>query len=522
MESINIETKHYSFDTDQLSPTTLTSPYGPLSRSVSAASTGSIFSTSATSCTGRDSFGSSTSSIDSSTSQISSSCSSNNRQSFGFSEKQIKRGYVRPQGTDFADSAKCRQSVLNLGSIAHLQYYFARTGLLDGRGGRRAKKDGFQKYYKFTSPETSCHNLVTDSNDESMYEFSESCQNAVSERESMNSLTTEQETEYYSSDDEENHLHMLPPTVSTYNNQEKQIPRPPTLEELKEELEKTLSNAVKILAELKHDQASLPLSSAHPNESETNLQQSLGEIQGVQILDIMTLAIRAAKMYYTAHDCPARLASITSERHIRADLLSVMDVLRVMAMRKFSPGVTGEEIKAMDQWVASIYDILHREELLLEEERKECASWTWLDDRWNGSPAEREWAFLKSMDPDSKTLPPFKSVTEVDDDQLPTEFLKDLMTGLRLVKIHNNIVRRSKRTFGAIEKWHTDFRKPYRCTENLKFWIKAAELRFEVFLKIDIAGLVHGADRCIWKEFEDAILQWCGSVRRELTLELQL
>ena len=47
---------------------------------------------------------------------------------------------MRPQGTNFAASAQSRESVLSLGSIAHLQYYFARTGLLDGKGGRLAKK----------------------------------------------------------------------------------------------------------------------------------------------------------------------------------------------------------------------------------------------------------------------------------------------------------------------------------------------------------------------------------------------
>jgi hypothetical protein len=48
---------------------------------------------------------------------------------------------MRPQGTNFADSARNRDSVMSLGSIAHMQYYFARTGLLDGKGGQLAKGD---------------------------------------------------------------------------------------------------------------------------------------------------------------------------------------------------------------------------------------------------------------------------------------------------------------------------------------------------------------------------------------------
>jgi hypothetical protein len=42
---------------------------------------------------------------------------------------------MRPQGTEFSTSARSRESVMALGSIAHLQYFFAKTGLLDGRGG---------------------------------------------------------------------------------------------------------------------------------------------------------------------------------------------------------------------------------------------------------------------------------------------------------------------------------------------------------------------------------------------------
>ena len=50
-----------------------------------------------------------------------------------------RRGYMRPQATVFAESASKRESVQNLGTIAHLQYYFARTGLLDGKGAQLAK-----------------------------------------------------------------------------------------------------------------------------------------------------------------------------------------------------------------------------------------------------------------------------------------------------------------------------------------------------------------------------------------------
>jgi hypothetical protein len=167
--------------------------------------------------------------------------------------------------------------------------------------------------------------------------------------------------------------------------------------------------------------------------------------------------------------------------------------------------------------------MLKQEEAMEESEKKQRASWIWLDDSWNGDAVQRELAFMKSMDPDSDTLPEYTSVEEVQNDEdLPTKFLDDLRTGLRLVKLHNAVVKKSKRPFGAIDKWHTDFGKPYRSAENLRYWVKAAELRWEVVLKVDVMGVVNGSDRKAWKDFEAAIWKWCGKVREEITAELKV
>ncbi|POS85600.1 hypothetical protein EPUL_002142 [Erysiphe pulchra] len=540
MGSTSITPDHLSFNqcpSSSLTPPntiTSTSCYSPLSRSVSTASTGSVLS-SKTSCTGRESLGSTTSYSDSSVFQSSIySSKSGGRQSLGASEKPLRRGFVRPQGTNFAASARSRESVLSLGSIAHLQYYFARTGLLDGRGGRRARKKPEKDNLDFSASDISFISIDTASDTEPSCISAGSPPGSPLSRGRMNSpllgeIEDENEDEecFYTSEDDEELKNMLPPTVSTYNYREKYIPRLPSLEELKNELEKTLLDAKTVLDEIKLDSVStlqLPPhqepNSAIIHEKSSNTHQSWYEIQGLRILDVMTLAIRAAKMYYTAHDQPERLATIKSEREIRTDLLSVMEVLRNMATRNFDMGVKKDEQISMERWVASVYEILHREEILIEEERSQCANWTWLDDNWSGSIAEREWEFMKSMDPDSNSLPPFRSVDDLKDDELPSEFLADLMTGLRLVKIHNAVVRKSKRPFGAISRWHTDFRKPYRCTENLLFWIKAAELRFEVLLEVDVTSIVHGTNRKAWKDFEVAILTWCGTARREITLGL--
>ncbi|KAI0996913.1 hypothetical protein K3495_g11270 [Podosphaera aphanis] len=520
---------HESLYQDSENSISATGVYPQLSRSISAASTNSLFSTDTSSSTGRDSLGSTASSIDTSHSSAS---GRKFRQSYGGSnEKPHRRGYVRPQGTNFAASAKSRESVLSLGSITHLQYYFARTGLLDGKGGRLARGKGNRGTLDLAALDTS---FIPSTNpafdgDSSYASMGSSPEIYTASGEVPVGDMTQEDEEYFSGEDDEDYAHILPPTVSTYNYREKPIPRPPTLEELKTELEKTLANAVEVLEELKRDPTSIPASSPIRKSSSeaddktiTKDERGWYEIQGMHVLDIMTLAIRAAKMYYTAHEQPTRLAAIKPERMIRSELLSVMEVLRKMATRGFGSGVRLDERETMEQWVASIYEMLHQEEAIVDLERKQRASWSWLDDSWECSEVERELAFIKSMDPDSHNIPPFISIDDVSDHELPTEFLRDFMTGLRLVKLHNVVVKKSKRPFGAIEKWHTDFRKPYRCTENLKYWIKAAELRFEVLLDVDVEGVVNdGTDRVAWKKLEDAIWKWCKTVRQEISAELR-
>lgn len=475
---------------------------------------------------GRGSMGSSTGSSVS----RSSSASYTTRQSIGGLEKPTRRGYVRPQGTNFAASAQSRESVLSLGSIAHLQYYFARTGLLDGKGGRLMKKkdkDG-RGTLDLSALDTSFLSAkVMGSDVDSSYASMGSSPELLAQGLGgmMVESPTQDDDELFSGEDDD-HPHMLPPTVSTYNHREKPLPPPPSLEELKTELQKALTEAAKVLEDAKQSLLSPPASPTQtPGElrsPQTN-NQGWNEIQGMHILDIITLAIRAAKMYYTAHDQPARLSSIKSERKIRAELLSVMDVLKRMATRNFASGMRKEERETMEHWVAGVYDMLKQEEAMEEGERKQRASWTWLDDNWDAGDVKREYAFMRSMDPDVVSLPEYTPVAEVqDDEELPTKFLGDMRTGLRLVKLHNALVKKSKRPFGAIDKWHTDFGKPYRSAENLRYWIKAAELRWEVVLRVDVMGVVNGSDRKAWTDFEAAIWKWCGKVREEIMAELKV
>ncbi|KAL2154321.1 hypothetical protein VTH82DRAFT_2997 [Thermothelomyces myriococcoides] len=468
-----------------------------------------------------------------------------------------RRGYMRPQGTDFAASARHRESVLSLGSIAHIQYYFARTGLLDGKGGRLARRR-----------ENKAHTLDLSSLDPGVFLNPKSGSDHDSSYASMGSspdLTgapgafsnaagldgspmvespvdayhnPDQQDEDYFSDDFEIDPNMPPPTTSTYIHREKPIPKPPSMAELRADLTSSLDVAEQTLREAKS--AKMPSELAirvEPADSQQDGRRPSAqfggwyEFQGMNILDVMTLAIRAAKIYYTSHDRPDRLDAIKSEKELRSELLSVMEVLKRMATRGFAGGMRGDEYKTMDNWISSVRAMLAAEDEMEAKEVAERATWTWLDSEgWEGREFEREEAFIRSMlkGPDPiENMPAIPKWTPIDrsrpleSQSLPTPFLAALSNGQRLVQLHNCAVRKSRRRFGFIPKFYANTEKPYRGADNLRYWLKAAELRWEVLLKANPLGLQYNSSPELWVEFEDAVLQWCRKVREEITAELR-
>lgn len=395
---------------------------------------------------------------------------------------------------------------MSLGSIAHLQYYFARTGLLDGKGAQLARKKNHQGQ-PTASPDGLISPRIIAVDYDSPYG------DALVE--------SPVDDEYYSDDLDDTDPTMLPPTVSTYNHRQKTVPRPPTVEELKEHLTISLEDLVKSLSEAR-ERANINISliqGTQPEAQPLEKEPRWYEAQGMHMLDVATLAIRAAKIYYTAHEQPERLAAIKSEKELRAELLSVMEVLKQMATRAFIGGMRLDEISRIEAWINSVYDLLRKDEEAEVIERAERKNWLWAKPDWPGTVIERELAFIAAMDPKSEPPPPFSPAQDASD--LPTPFLNHFQTGLYLVKLHNSAVRKSRRRFGTIPVFHTDTMKPYRCADNLRYWVKAAELRWEVILKIDPLGIVYNSGPEVWLDFEVAILKWCQKVREEISSELQ-
>ena len=422
---------------------------------------------------------------------------------------------MRPQGTAFADSARNRDSVMSLGSIAHMQYYFARTGLLDGKGAQLAKEREKRKTSTTGNKEnvepSQLSGAAVDDYAISSLSLHDGHSNYAISDSGLDQSVVESPSEFGGAENfwASPEPLMLPPTVSTYKQKPSYTEPLPDMPVLRRELKEALQDACKVLEETQKNE----------NNAIGEVEESSGfyEIQGLHLLDIITLAIRAAKNYYTAHTNPQKLYALKSERKIRADLYNVLDVLKRMASRNFRGGIRIVELTDILLWIESIDKLLKKEEELEQAEAAEREAMVWREGDWAGREREREWLFLKSFDADAASLPQWPEPAA--SAALPSDFLKALQDGQRLVRLHNALVSRSKRKFGEIKTFHTDVAKPYRMAENLRFWIKAAELRWEIKLSVPVLEVVNSKNDDAWQKFDEAVFAWCQGVRAELTEE---
>ncbi|KAL2003702.1 hypothetical protein VTN02DRAFT_2733 [Thermoascus thermophilus] len=418
-----------------------------------------------------------------------------------------RRGYIRTTGAEFAESARHRESVMSLGSIAHLQYYFARTGLLDGKGAQMAR------------PKKSPQGDTTAERDVPKLLLTPETQDGDDAAESPMEELPEEDVDGVDMDD----VIMLPPTVSTYSVKTHHIPPPPDLAALRKDLLEALDKAEHGIETMDNEAPPPPFPPKptrehpppdyQPESEDDGLPPEWHDTEGVRILDVVTLAIRAARMYYISHERPDRLASIKSEKTIREELLAVLDVLKRWASRNFVLGLRDEERAAILGWMSGVRWMLDEERKLEALEAKEREGWRWADGDWTGREREREESFLRSLENPDASLPTW---TSPDEGPLPTPLLERLRDGRELVRMHNQAVRKSKRPFGQIKVFHDDVAKPYRRADNLRYWMKAAEIRWEVKLEMDVMGVVSGGSEEAWRQFDRALLAWCKGVREEL------
>lgn len=371
---------------------------------------------------------------------------------------------------------------MSLGSIAHLQYYFARTGLLDGKGGQLAKKK-----------ETGEYDIPRLSLGDCSSEF-------------VDSPVEEEAQLLWEAAQEDGQDVMLPPTVSTYSHKPIYVPPPPDQKTLKKDLVDALENALHALEACEQDAG-----------ADENATQGFYEIQGLHILDTTTLAIRAARIYYTSHPNSTRLNSIRSDQQIRKDLYGVMEVLKKVAGRNFAGGLHEGERLAILVWVSDVGMVIDQEAKMEEAEKSERDNWYWMDDsRWEGRETDREISFLDFLSDKSSNI--LEAPSSQDFAPAASGFFRALADGRKLCLMHNAAVQRSKKQFGQIKTWHEDVAKPYRRADNLRYWIKAAEIRWEIKLSLEVMKLISATeDSEVWRTFQDVVLQWSRGVREELS-----
>lgn len=411
---------------------------------------------------------------------------------------------------------------MSLGSIAHMQYYFARTGLLDGKGAQLARESEQKKRFlrkgremgglnEPTNTEASIRSTSGSELDYGSINLDDSHSSCAVSDSGLDVSVVESPTEvefgeFWNPSDPT----MLPPTVSTYKVKPEFTEPLPDMPVLRRELNEALQDACKVLEESQKKPAAGDTADVADNSG-------FHEIQGLHLLDIITLAIRAAKNYYTAHTNPIKLFALRSERELRKDLYNTLDTLKRMASRNFRGGIREMELLEIICWIESIDKLIKAEEVQEQEEAAEREAMVWREGDWAGKEREREWLFIKSFDKDEPALPEWPEMTS--GQTLPTDFLKALQDGQRLVKLHNACVAKSKKKFDEIKTFHTDVSKPYRMAENLKYWAKAGEIRWETKIEVPALDVAQGSNEAAWRSFDEAIFKWCQGVRKELTEE---
>jgi len=118
---------------------------------------------------------------------------------------------------------------------------------------------------------------------------------------------------------------------------------------------------------------------------------------------------------------------------------------------------------------------------------------------------ERYYLLLTQFDPSEPKLPAPST----------RQFLDTLRTGTKLCLIHNALTHFSQRPFGLITRFHTDTNVQYRITDNLRYFAKAAEIRWEINLDWDVEEIWRANERGD-EMLEEGLAKWCLCITEEM------
>jgi hypothetical protein len=241
----------------------------------------------------------------------------------------------------------------------------------------------------------------------------------------------------------------------------------------------------------------------------TECEQSLAAGTGMDIVEDATATIRLAQRYRTQ----IQHEDWDDEKKLRRHAVDVLVVLRRIAEREDGQA-SDDEREIVRTWCRDVKTRVERDDEVRRGIWEQAAPWMdgkW-DDEW-GSPysrllmTERYHLFLVQFDASEPRIPPPSSSDD--------KFVAALRTGTKLCIIHNALTHFSLRPFGLISRFHTDTTVQYRVTDNLRYFAKAAEIRWEVQIEWDVEEIWRATPAGV-DMFKRELGKWCESVIKEM------
>ncbi|GAO49745.1 hypothetical protein SAICODRAFT_10347 [Saitoella complicata NRRL Y-17804] len=363
-----------------------------------------------------------------------------------------RKGYIKPQETPFANSARSRSSVMALGSIQHLQHFFAKSTRIF-RGTYKPQKSSSLASTPDRGRDSAYASLIGSSDIMS----SPTCYA------SYDDVQEEYEDENEESNAESDDEVPLPP-------EEKRVEHPPPLaaELAPGRFRQDLIHALDLCK-------SAWFPSSPPTATAENTEEAENEVEESEDMGLVRLAISAirAARTYSRH-------STSPFPGIDKPSLDTLAVLQGIAVRDANPPINSVERESVKTWIEGIEARLATESVSLGA----LPSREDFDDI-------RHWykaVILHFLPQGLPPIPPqclgggisYAMFDYGDVRQTFDPLLAALVTGLPLIHAHNTATTLSSRPFGLITRYHPIPDLPYRRSENLTYWSKALEERWGV------------------------------------------
>ena len=232
----------------------------------------------------------------------------------------------------------------------------------------------------------------------------------------------------------------------------------------------------------------------------------------MEVVESATLTIRLAQRYRAQ----IRHEDWEDEKKLRRDAFEVLSILRGIAERA-GRDVGEEEKLVVRKWCKDVRARIERDDEVRRQMWERAVSW--MDGEWEG----KEWGNPRPTLTIILTLERYHlllSQFDTSEPPLPApttdSFLHTLRTGTKLCIIHNAITHFSLRPFGLITRFHTDTSVRYRVTDNLRYFAKAAQIRWDIQLDWDVEEIWHATplgDEMLQRELG----KWCEFIINEMT-----